>query len=156
MQEGLWFIHLRVGLMCDITRRGSKRKTRILWDSEMKQNDIQNMSGVGPGNTEANDAVMRPFVIPSPTFTSSESLSLGPAANTKSPAGFPPQSWSGSKGGSNDSVLRREMASQANPGFVGHFLSSSLLWPLALSGSAWPWWGLMISEDIQTQNRNYP
>ena len=44
----------------------------------MKQNDIQNMSGVGPGNTEANDAVMRPFVIPSPTFTSSESLSRGP------------------------------------------------------------------------------
>ena len=56
----------------------------------MKQNDIQNMSGVGPGNTEANDAVMRPFVILSPTFTSSESLSRGPPPTQKVPPGFRP------------------------------------------------------------------
>ena len=75
---------------------------------------------------------MRPFVITSPTFTSAE-----PPTQKDTP-GFRPSLGSGSKGGSNDSVLRREMASRVDPGFVGHFRTSSLLWPRGASGKAQP------------------
>ena len=121
--------------MCVITmRRGSKRKTRILWDSETEWHSEHELWSAGVGQyrlyTGANDAVMRTFVILAQTFTSAKP---GPRRQHKKLRRVSaPESWSGSKAGSNDSVLRREMASWAqvcDPGFVGHFLSSSLLWP---------------------------